>query len=424
MNEVFTPIPQAIEAIRKGEIIILIDDEDRENEGDFVFAAEHATPEKINLLATHGRGLICVPAARERLAHFLLEPYPENQNTALMGTNFTVSVDARHGVTTGISAPDRCRTVRVLADPRSRPSDLVRPGHIHPIAAKDGGVLTRAGHTEATVDLCRLAGLEPVGVLCEILKDDGEMARLPDLIQIARRFSMPIVTIRDLIGYRQRTEKLVKRAVTTRIPNAYGEWELTLYEDLVNDELHLAMTMGEINDEPLLVRMHSQCFTGDTLGSLRCECGPQLFTAMDAISRFGRGVIVYLHQEGRGIGLKNKLLAYALQDQGLDTIEANEKLGFKADLREYGIGAQILVDLGVRRIRLMTNNPRKIVGLEAFNLEIVERVPLEVGHCEFNQHYLETKRRRLGHMLSGAAVLGAAPADATDDGDSATKQVS
>ena len=399
MSTVFTPIPDIIQAIAKGRMIILVDDEERENEGDFVFAAEHVTPEKINFLATHGRGLICVPADTDRLRQLDLEPYPEEKNTSLLGTNFTETVDARYGVSTGISAADRAQTVRVMADPKSRPSDLVRPGHLSPIAAREGGVLARAGHTEGTVDLCRLAGLQPAGVLCEILNEDGTMARLPDLTVLAERFEMPIATIKDIIAYRRRTEKLVREVVTTSIPNEFGDWKLTLYEDIVGKELHLAMVMGEVSQEPILVRMHSQCFTGDVLGSLRCDCQPQLHKAMELIGQEGRGIIVYLHQEGRGIGLKNKLLAYALQDQGRDTIEANEDLGFKPDLREYGIGAQILSELGVEKIRLMTNNPCKIIGLEAFGLEVAERVPIVVGHSEHNARYLETKCRRMGHML-------------------------
>ena len=385
MEQTFTPIPQAIEALREGRVLILVDDEERENEGDLVFAAELSTPEKINFLATHGRGL---------------RPPAVEENTALMGTNFTQSVDAIHGVTTGISAADRCATVRMLANPEVRPADLARPGHIFPIAAREGGVLARAGHTEGTVDLCRLAGLQPVGVLCEILRDDGQMARLPDLFQMAERFGLPVVTIKDIIAYRRRTERLINKVVTTNIPNAFGQWELSLYEDIVENGQHLAMTMGKIDDSPILVRMHSQCFTGDTIGSLRCDCGFQLEAAMGRVADEGRGIIVYLHQEGRGIGLKNKLLAYKLQDGGCDTVDANARLGFKPDLREYGIGAQILVDLGVRRIRLMTNNPRKIVGLEAYGLEIAEVVPLEAGRGEHNEHYLETKRIRLGHRLT------------------------
>jgi len=399
MSTPFTPIPEVLTTLAAGGMIILVDDEERENEGDFVFAAEHCTPEKINFLVTHGRGLICVPADLERLRELDLEPYPADKNTALMGTNFTDSVDARYNVSTGISAGDRSQTVQVLAQPKSRPSDLVRPGHVFPIAAREGGVLTRAGHTEGTVDLCRLAGLEPVGVLCEILKENGAMARLPELFEIARRFALPLATIKDLIAWRRRTEKLVRNVVETTLPNEFGLWRLALYEDVVGHELHLAMIMGEVGPEPILVRMHSQCFTGDTLGSLRCDCRPQLEAAMEKIAQEGRGILVYMHQEGRGIGLKNKLLAYALQDQGRDTVEANEDLGFKADLREYGLGAQILVDLGVSKIRLMTNNPRKIIGLEAYGLEVAERVPIIAGHGDYNKHYLDTKRRRMGHLL-------------------------
>lgn len=401
-NPPFTPIIQALGALAEGRILILVDDEERENEGDFIFAAQHVTPEKVNFLATHGRGLICAPATLDRLRHFDLQPYPPDKNTALMGTNFTDSVDARQGVSTGISAADRAETIRVLANPASRPSDLVRPGHVFPIAANEGGVLTRAGHTEGTVDLCRLSGCEPVGVLCEILNPDGSMARLPELTELAHAHDMPLVTIKDLIAHRSRTEKLVNRLVITDLPNDFGHWKLILYEDLVKDEHHMALILGEPSEAPTLVRMHSQCFTGDTLGSLRCDCGAQLHEAMRKVAEAGRGVIIYLHQEGRGIGLHNKLMAYELQDHGLDTVEANERLGFKADLREYGIGAQILADLGLRQIRLMTNNPRKIVGLAGYNIEVIERVGLEVGRHNNNQRYLETKRSRLGHLLSGS----------------------
>ena len=410
MHSKLSPIPDAIAAIQRGEMIIMVDDEDRENEGDFIFAAQFATPEKINFMATQGRGLICVPASTERLAAMHLAPYSGDANTSLHGTNFTVSVDARRNVTTGISARDRAETIRLLASSSTKPADFARPGHVFPIAAREGGVLARAGHTEGTVDICRLAGLEPVGVLVEIQRPDGEMARLPDLLKIARKHKMPIVSIRDLITYRRRTEKLVRSTVSVHIPNEFGDWKLTLYEDLVDKEQHLVMSMGEIDERPVLVRMHSQCFTGDTLGSLRCECGPQLHEAMGKIAAEGRGLIVYLHQEGRGIGLKNKLLAYALQEQGRDTVQANEDLGFKPDLREYGIGAQILVDQGVSKIKLMTNNPRKIVGLEGFNLEVVERVPMEVGHHQHNATYLETKRTRMGHILTDRALQKPAPA--------------
>ena len=400
MNAPFTPIHEAIELYAQGHMLIMVDDEERENEGDIVFAAQHSTPEKINFMATHARGLVCVAGDEKRLAALDLAPVPPDRNTALLGTNFTDSVDARHGVSTGISAFDRNQTVQVLANPDSHPSDLGRPGHIFPIAARPGGVLKRAGHTEGSVDLARLGGLEPFGVLCEIMNEDGTMARLNDLVELSKRFDLPLVTIKDLIAHRRRHEKLIRKEACTVLPNRFGQWRLTLYEDVLSHVNHLAIAMGEIGPEPILVRMHSQCFTGDTLGSLRCDCGPQLQTAMETIAKEGRGVIVYLHQEGRGIGLKNKILAYTLQDEGLDTVEANEHLGFKADLREYGIGAQVLVDLGVSKIRLMTNNPRKIVGVEAYGLDVVERVPLEVGRGDHNDMYLETKRCRLGHMIS------------------------
>lgn len=400
MSTPFSSIPDAIQAIKEGRMIILVDDENRENEGDFVFAADHVTPEKINFLAREGRGLVCVAASEERMSALQLEPMvPDHSNNSLHRTNFTVSVDARHNVTTGISAADRYETIKLFVNPDARPSDLVRPGHIFPIIARRGGSLVRAGHTESSVDLSVLAGLSPVAVICEIQNDDGSMARMPDLIKLAEKHNMLLVTIKDLMEYRMATEKLVKRVVTVKIPNAFGEWDLSMYEDVVNNETHLAMSMGKIGPEPTLVRVHSQCFTGDTLGSLRCDCGPQLDAAMAKIAEEGRGVIVYMHQEGRGIGLKNKLLAYALQEQGKDTVEANEALGFKPDLREYGIGAQILADLGLQRIRIMTNNPRKIVGINAYGLEVVERVSIEAGRHEHNKNYLETKRSRLGHMI-------------------------
>jgi len=406
-------IAEAIETIRSGGIIILVDDENRENEGDFVFAADHATPEKVNFSIKEGRGLLCVSAPEERMAELDLQPMVSApENTSLHSTNFMVSVDARRNVTTGISAQDRCRTIQVFVDPAAQPSDLARPGHIFPIAARRGGVLVRAGHTEGSVDLCRLAALNPVGVMCEVLNEDGQPARLPELSRIARRHGLPLVTIKDLIAYRMETEELIRKVVTVHIPNAYGEWELTMFEDTVNGETHLTMAMGPIGPEPTLVRVHSQCFTGDTLGSFRCECGPQLQAAMRQIAREGRGVIVYMHQEGRGIGLRNKLLAYALQEQGRDTVEANEALGFKPDLREYGIGAQILAELGLKKLRIMTNNPRKIVGIQSFGLEVVERVPLEVGHRRQNLSYLEAKRKRLGHLINlpGALVEPTDPA--------------
>lgn len=396
----FSSIPEAIDAIAQGKMIILADDENRENEGDFVFAGAHVTPEKINFMAREGRGLICVTAPHERMEQLQLGPMVSDpENTALHSTNFMVSVDAKRNVTTGISAADRAETIRLFVDPDAQPSDLARPGHIFPIAAVKGGVLVRAGHTEGSADLARLAGLPPVGVICEIQNEDGSMARVPDLIEISKKFEIPLVTIKDLMAYRMETERLIHKVVAVKIPNAYGEWMLSMYEDVVNGETHLAMSMGDVSEEPTLVRVHSQCFTGDTLGSLRCECGAQLDAAMEQIAKEGKGVIVYMHQEGRGIGLKNKLLAYALQEKGRDTVEANAELGFKPDLREYGIGAQILADLGLKNLKLMTNNPRKIVGLTAYGLEIVERVPLQVGHHEHNQRYLDTKRTRLGHLL-------------------------
>ena len=408
MSSPFATIPEAIVAIRQGRFVIMIDDEQRENEGDFIIAAGHVTPEKVNFLTKEGRGLICVTACEERMAELGIEAMvPDPSNTSLHGTNFTVSVDARHNATTGTSAADRCEAIQIFVRPDARPSDLARPGHIFPITAMRGGVLVRAGHTEGSVDLIRFAGLNPpVGVLCEIMNADGSMARLPDLIRVSEKFDCPLVTIKDLIAYRMDTEKLIQRIVTVHIPNEFGEWELTMYEDIVNKETHLAMVMGEITSEPTLVRVHSQCFTGDTLGSLRCECGPQLRSAMKRIAEEGRGVIVYMHQEGRGIGLKNKLLAYALQEQGKDTVEANEALGFKPDLRQYGIGAQILSDLGLKKLRLMTNNPRKIVGIKSFGLEVVERVKLEVGHHPDNEAYLFTKRTRMGHILTAMAETG------------------
>lgn len=400
----FGTIPEALEALRQGKFIILVDDEQRENEGDFIIAAQHMTPEKVNFLSKEGRGLVCVLADEQRMAELGLAPQvPAPENTALHGTNFTVSVDARHDVTTGISAADRNVTIRLFADPKTRPSDLVRPGHIFPITARRGGVLVRAGHTEGSVDLCRLAGLTPVAVLCEILNDDGTMARVGDLEKVAKKFDLPLVTIKDLISYRLANEKLVEKVVSVHIPNEFGDWQLTMYDDVVNHETHLAMVMGKVGPEPTLVRVHSQCFTGDTLGSYRCECGPQLHSAMKQIAAEGKGVIVYMHQEGRGIGLRNKLLAYALQEQGKDTVEANEALGFKPDLREYGIGAQILADLGLKKIRIMTNNPRKIVGIKSFGLEVVDRVPIEVGHHPHNLDYIETKRTRLGHLFAPPA---------------------
>jgi 3,4-dihydroxy 2-butanone 4-phosphate synthase/GTP cyclohydrolase II len=395
----FNTIEEAIADFRDGKFLIAVDDEDRENEGDFCLAAEKVTPEKINFMAKHGRGLICVAMPPERLEALDLHPMVPD-NTARLGTSFTVSVDAKRNTTTGISAHDRAETILQLITPATKPADLARPGHIFPLRAQPGGVLTRSGHTEAVVDLSRLAGLYPAGVLCEIMDEDGSMARVPRLMQLAEQFDIKIVTIRDLIEYRRRKEKLVRRIVTTRFPSRYGNFMLHLYESDIDENHHLAVVKGDVSTgEPTLVRVHSQCLTGDILGSLRCDCGEQLGRALQQIEQEGRGVLLYMRQEGRGIGLANKIRAYKLQDDGKDTVEANEALGFKADLRHYGIGAQILYDLGIRQIRLLTNNPKKIVGLEGYGLQVVARVPIEVPANEANQRYLETKRNKLGHLL-------------------------
>ncbi|HUF89558.1 MAG TPA: bifunctional 3,4-dihydroxy-2-butanone-4-phosphate synthase/GTP cyclohydrolase II [Gemmatimonadota bacterium] len=396
---VFTPIEEALEAVRAGRILIVVDDEDRENEGDFIMAAERVTPETINFMAREGRGLICAPITRERAAELRLEPMvPEN--TALHETAFTVSVDARAGTSTGISASDRAATIRALVDPATRPADLARPGHVFPLIAMGGGVLRRAGHTEATVDLARLAGLPPAGVLCEVIDDDGTMARLPRLLQIAQRHDLPIITIEDLIKYRRLMEKLVVREAETPLPTAWGDFRLILYGTTINDEHHVALVKGDVaGRSDVLVRVHSSCFTGDVLGSLRCDCGPQLHHAMRQVAEEGAGVILYMHQEGRGIGLVNKLKAYMLQDQGMDTVEANEHLGFRPDPRDYGIGCQILVDLGLTTLRLLTNNPQKRAAIEGYGLSITAHVPIEMEPGPHNRRYLETKRDKLGHTL-------------------------
>jgi 3,4-dihydroxy 2-butanone 4-phosphate synthase/GTP cyclohydrolase II len=404
----FCSIEAAIEAIRDGEIIVVVDDEDRENEGDMILAAEKTTPEKINFLARFARGLICAPITEARAQELELGAMvPEN--TCRLGTAFTVSIDLAGGTTTGISAHDRAATVRALVDPNARPDDFMRPGHIFPLVAKEGGVLRRAGHTEASVDLARLAGLAPAGVLCEVLDDDGSMARLPRLIELAKQYGLKIVTIADLIAYRRRTEKLVERVREIRFPSEFGEFRLHLYRGLTSGCNHIALTRGEIRaDKPVLVRVHSQCFTGDVLGSLRCDCGPQLHRAMSMIEEEGCGVLLYMNQEGRGIGLENKIHAYALQDQGRDTVEANEELGFAPDLRDYGVGAQILSDLGVGKMRLLTNNPRKVVGLASHGLDIVDRVPIEIEANDVNRRYLTAKRDKLGHMLTQVLATPAA----------------
>lgn len=398
---IFCTVEEAIADIRDGNVIIVVDDESRENEGDVIMAAEKVTAEKINFMAKYARGLVCLPLTHERLAELDLPPMVRN-NTAKLGTAFTVSIDAINGTTTGISAFDRSETIRQVIDPAANPDDFARPGHIFPLAAYPGGVLRRAGHTEASVDLAVLAGCSPAGVLCEVMDDDGRMARLPRLSAIAEEHGLKILTIQSLIEYRRRTEKLVERRVQTKLPTDYGTFELHLYRNIVDGAQHVALVKGEIDEEePTLVRVHSECLTGDVFGSCRCDCGSQLQKAMLCIEREGRGVLLYMRQEGRGIGLENKIKAYRLQDEGRDTVEANEELGFPPDLRDYGIGAQILVDLGIRKMRLLTNNPKKVVGLKAYGLEIVERVAVEVPPNADNLRYLSTKRDKLGHLLDG-----------------------
>lgn len=392
-------VEEAIAEIRAGRMVVVVDDEDRENEGDFIMAAETVTPEAVNFLATHGRGLICTAVTQAQARRLDLSPMVP-KNTARLRTHFTVSVDAADGVTTGISAADRARTIRLFTHPDAGPEDFARPGHIFPLEARDGGVLKRAGHTEAAIDLTVLAGLQPVGILCEIMDEDGSMARLPRLREIADGFGLKLITIADLIAYRRANEKLITREVAVPMPTRHGEFEMVAYSTSVDDREHLALVKGEIDpEEPSLVRVHSECMTGDLFHSLRCDCGDQLEAALRQIEREGRGVLLYMRQEGRGIGLLNKLKAYRLQDEGADTVEANHRLGFGDDLREYGIGAQILRDLGVRRMRLMTNNPRKLVGLEGYGLELAGRVPLEVPANARNRRYLQTKKDRMGHLL-------------------------
>lgn len=404
----FATIPEILEELRQGRLIVLVDDASRENEGDLVVVAEKATPEAVNFMARFGRGLICLAMSNELADRLALPPMTE-RNTAPLGTAFTVSIDARRGVTTGISAADRATTIQTAMREDASPEDLVRPGHVFPLRAREGGVLVRAGQTEGAVDLARLAGLKPAGVICEVMNDDGTMARMPDLVEFCNKHELKMCTVADIIEYRRRREKLVRRDLTVKLPTEFGEFDLMLYSSLIDDYHHIALCLGgvgredlarELSQEPVLVRMHSQCLTGDIFGSFCCDCGPQLRRAMEMIGEAGVGAVVYLRQEGRGIGLEMKLHAYKLQqEQGLDTVEANEWLGLPVDKRDYGIGAQMLLDLGLRKIRLLTNNPRKLIALEGYGLEIVERVPIVIPPTEANQRYLQTKRDKLGHLL-------------------------
>lgn len=406
-------IPEIIEELKKGRMVIVVDDEDRENEGDLVMAAGFARPEHINFMATHGRGLVCVPMEGERLRALELEPmrgmYSLSGAADPYATAWMVSVDAASGITTGISAYDRARTIDLLVNPQAKPHDLIRPGHVFPLRARNGGILVRAGHTEAAVDLMKLSGLYPAGVICEIMNEDGSMARMPHLVTFAQHHRLKICSITALIEYRRRRERLIERLVQTTLPTVYGTFSLILYRDLTNDKVHTALVLGEVTNQQILVRVHSECLTGDVFGSLRCDCGRQLEKTMQMIGLEGRGIILYMNQEGRGIGLVEKIKAYKLQDEGMDTVEANEALGHKPDLRDYGIGAQILVDLGVKHIRLITNNPRKIVGLEGYGLDVLERVPLEIEANPVNYRYLQVKKDKLGHIFTKLKVQSQKP---------------
>jgi len=395
----FCTVEEAIEEIKQGKVIIVVDDEDRENEGDFICAAEYVTPDIVNFMTKYGRGMVCTAVSGKRLDELGL-PLMVDSNSALHGTQFTVTIDAIAGTTTGISAADRALTIKKIIDKNSKAEDFARPGHIFPLRAFDEGVLRRAGHTEAAVDLCKLAKMKPAGVLCEILKDDGEMARVPELIEIAKKYGLKILTVQELIKHRMQNEKLIEKITDINFPTEHGNFRLHLFRSSLDGKKQIALVKGEINpEEPTLVRMHSECLTGDVFHSLRCDCHDQLNSALDMIEENGSGVVVYMRQEGRGIGLANKILAYKLQEEGKDTVEANEALGFKPDLRDYGIGAQILVSLGVKKIKLLTNNPKKVVGLQGYGLDIVERIPIEMLPNENNEKYLKTKRDKLGHLI-------------------------